>query len=189
MMHHQAPLGRVYLTTAPALDPLRNLFTFDTDALESYELGRYDHALELPEHLKPPPMLLGGGGGTAATAVEGVAAAPEIQMELTKVWDWSGLGPLLAKEAGGCVRSCARVDRPVAHPLAAHPSRPIPQLQNMMLVFHDRISTLEKALKKANNARSGSAGKSTPSSSSLAALADENSPPPVSGSNKRKKPR
>lgn len=78
----------MYLTTAPALDPLRNLFTFDTDALESYELGRYDHALELPEHLKPPaPLVLGGGGGGAAGAgaAEEGAAPAEVQMELTRV--------------------------------------------------------------------------------------------------------
>lgn len=78
-------MGRVYLTTAPALDPLRNLFTFDTDALESYELGRYDHALELPEHLKPPPPLGGLAGGAAAA---GASEAPEaVQLELTKVSD------------------------------------------------------------------------------------------------------
>jgi hypothetical protein len=45
------------------------------------------------------------------------------------------------------------------------------QLQNMMLVFHDRISTLEKALKKANSSKSSLKGDV------------ENSPP----SNKRKK--
>lgn len=82
----------MYLTTAPALDPLRNLFTFDTDTLESYEVGRYDHVLDLPEHLKPPPpMVLGGGGAAAAAAgagvVGGAATAPGVQMELTKVCD------------------------------------------------------------------------------------------------------
>jgi len=80
----------------------------------------------------------------------------------------------------------------------------------MMLVFHDRISTLEKALKKAQAANNGTGNgggsssssskggggrKSSPSSSSsssLTALAygDENSPlPPASGCNKRKKQR
>lgn len=42
----QALLGRLYLTTAPHLDGIRNLFTFNTEALSSAELGKYDHACE-----------------------------------------------------------------------------------------------------------------------------------------------
>lgn len=117
-----ALLGKVYLTTAPHMDAARNLFTLSTDALESYELGSYDHTCELP----PGLMAAAAAAATAAEgegaedATGGAAGAPPqaVQIELTK-------------------------------------------LQNMMLVFHDRISSLERAWKgfggsNGNNSRRSS---------------------------------
>lgn len=34
-----APVGKVYVTTVPALDALRGRYTLDTEAISSYELG------------------------------------------------------------------------------------------------------------------------------------------------------
>jgi len=113
-----ALLGKVYLTTPAPLDGARNLFTLSTDALESFELGTYDHTCETPAHLMPNPpaapregaeAAVGGGGG------EGGPSQAAVQLELTKV-------------------------------------------QNMMLVFHDRISSLERALKAATMGAGGAGG-------------------------------
>ena len=98
-----ALVGKAYLTTPPPLDAARNLFTLSTDALESFELGRYDHTCELPAHLLLPPP----GSSPAEEEAPGLPSG-QVQLELTK-------------------------------------------LQNMMLVFHDRISTLERALKAATH--------------------------------------
>lgn len=100
-----ALLGKVYLTTAPHMDAARNLFTLSTEALESYELGSYDHTCELPPGMVVTGAAAAAGGEDAAAAAAAGGAPPQaVQMELTK-------------------------------------------LQNMMLVFHDRISTLERAWK------------------------------------------
>ncbi|EWM29646.1 protein mis18-alpha [Nannochloropsis gaditana] len=90
-------LGKVYLTTPPRLDGARNLFTLSTDALESFELGTYDHVCEVPQPAMAAPIP-SSECGESKTSIEAM------QMELVKV-------------------------------------------QNMMLVFHDRISGLERALK------------------------------------------
>ena len=64
-----AHLGKVYLTTARALDALRDMFTFSTDAVTSYKLG----------------------GGKAATGADGAAAAGAgievVQAELAEAVD------------------------------------------------------------------------------------------------------
>ncbi|GAB5034103.1 Hypothetical protein NocV09_01700650 [Nannochloropsis oceanica] len=103
-----ALLGKVYLTTPAPLDGARNLFTLSTDALESFELGNYDHTCELPAHLMPTPPAASREGAEIAAGGGGEGGPPHaaMQLELTKV-------------------------------------------QNMMLVFHDRISSLERALKEA----------------------------------------
>jgi len=115
-----ALLGKVYLTTPASLDGARNLFTLSTDALESFELGTYDHTCELPAHLMPTPPAVSREGAEAAAAAagaggEGGPSQAAVQLELTKV-------------------------------------------QNMMLVFHDRISCLERALKAATIGAGGGGG-------------------------------
>lgn len=108
-----ALLGKVYLTTPAPLDGARNLFSLSTDALESFELGTYDHICELPAHLMPNPPAASREGAEAGG--EGGPSQAAVQLELTKV-------------------------------------------QNMMLVFHDRISSLERALKAATTGGAGGAG-------------------------------
>ena len=87
----QVPIGKLYLTTAAHLDSIRNLFTFNTEALESYELGRYDHTCDLP-HLPTAATVAANaaaalGGGAAGAAAGGLSTdeGHNIMMELTKV--------------------------------------------------------------------------------------------------------
>ena len=59
----EALLGRVYLTTARQLDPLRDMFTFSTAAVTSYLLGSSEFAAP-------------GFGTVASTGEAGVNAPP-----------------------------------------------------------------------------------------------------------------
>lgn len=87
-------VGRVYVTTPAPIDALRNRFTFDSDAVNSYELGKSEFFSERMDN-----MLAGGTQNSADQEVstegaEGSATVvlpgPELQLQsvqadLTKV--------------------------------------------------------------------------------------------------------
>jgi hypothetical protein len=127
----QALLGRLYLTTASHLDGIRNLFTFNTEALSSAELGKYDHACEGRPSTGQPD--------TADNAH--MAAAPSEQSlpaEMIKV----------------CIISSEHFQSYKRPQLIAILLRVVLvlssycgiKLQGMLLLFHERISALEKQL-------------------------------------------
>jgi hypothetical protein len=140
----QCKLGRMYLTTAPHLDGVRNLFTFDTEALASYELGAYEHVCDVPDAASP---------AAAAAEAPPPADIQSVSVEMTKASDgwrrthsmcytYSG-GTNLASDRVGAVASlgcCPAAVSDETGPVALWSV----QLQNLMLVFHDRISNLEK---------------------------------------------
>ena len=121
-------IGRIYITTPVALDSLRNMFTFYSNALSSFELGTCDQICNIDEMF-----------------------GDSIENNLAMVcYDSNYIQDSSRNSNNGNNYTSKENNDSTKNDITAI-QKELSKIQNLMVLFHDRISVLESSMKDAKN--------------------------------------